>query len=209
MSTTVGNRMWINQIINVVLENKIKDTFYEKALWINEDLNISIQFSAGYSWGALELTPDQYELIDEMSYDENTYDTQYNAPSRFVIKVCERRLFTNQKHFFGTDFCKVSDVRDACKGPDETTLKDMANLSWFKTNYNSETESTMNLFKSMSENDWTFKGYSYLVDGEISVTKKNEYDYLWFEQATDEKNNPVNINGYERRVEILNHMEYK
>ena len=61
----------------------------------------------------------------------------------------------------------------------------------------------------MSENDWTFKGYSYLVDGEISVTKKNEYDYLWFEQATDEKNNPVNISGYERRVEILNQMEHK
>ena len=209
MSTTVGNRMWINQIINVVLENKIKDTFYEKALWINEDLNISIQFSAGYSWGALELTPDQYELIDEMSYDENTYDTQYNAPSRFDIKVCERRLFASQKRFFGTDFCKVSDVKDACKGPDETTLKDMANLSWFETNYDSDTENTVNLFQSMSENDWTFKGYSYLVDGEISVTKKNEYDYLWFEQATDEKNNPVNINGYERRVEILNHMEYK
>ena len=164
--------MWVNQIINVVLENKIKDTFYEKALWISEGLNISIQFSAGYSWGALELTPDQYELIDKMSYEENTYDTQYNAPSRFEIKVCERRLFANQKHFFGTDFCKVSDVKDACTGPDETTLKDMANLSWFKTNYNSETESTVNLFKSMSENDWTFKGYSYLVDGEISVTKK-------------------------------------
>ena len=59
----VENRMWVNQIINVVLENKIKDTFHEKALRINEDLNISIQFSAGYSWGALELTPDQYELI--------------------------------------------------------------------------------------------------------------------------------------------------
>ena len=159
---------------------KLKDTFYEKTLWINEDLNISIQFSAGYSWGALELTPDQYELIDEMSYDENTYDTQYNAPSRFDIKVFERILFANQKHFFGTDFCIVSHVNDACTGPDETTLKDMANLSWFKTNYNSETESTVNLFKSMSENDWTFKGYAYLVDGEISVTKKNEYDFASF-----------------------------
>ena len=201
--------MWVNQIINVVLENKIKDTFYEKSLWINENLNISIQFSAGYSWGALELTPDQYELIDEMSYDENTYDTQYNAPSRFEIIVCERRLFANQKHFFGTDFCKVSDVKDACTGPDETTLKDMANLSWFDTNYNSGTESTVNLFKSMSENDWTFKGYSYLVDGEISVTKKNEYDYLWFEQTNDEKNNLVNINGYAGRIEILNQMEHK
>ena len=85
----------------------------------------------------------------------------------------------------------------------------MANLSWFENNYNTETKSTLNLFKSMSENDWTFKGYSYLVDGEIIVTKKNEYDYLWLEQAADEKNNPVNITGYERRVEILNQMEHK
>ena len=91
--------MWVNQIINVILENKKKGTFYEKALWINEDLNISIQFSAGYSWGALELTSDQYELIDEMSYEENVYDTQYDAPSRFDIKVCERKLFVNQKHY--------------------------------------------------------------------------------------------------------------
>ena len=98
--------MWVNQIINVVLENKIKDTFYEKALWINEDMNISIQFSAGYSWGALELTPGQYELIDEMSDDENTYDTQYNASSCFDIKVFERRLFANQNIFLEQIFVK-------------------------------------------------------------------------------------------------------
>ena len=85
----------------------------------------------------------------------------------------------------------------------------MANLSWFETNYNTKTESTLNLFKSMSENDWTFKGYFYLVDGEISVTKKNEYDFLWFEEATDEINNPVNITGYEKRVEMLNQMEHE
>ena len=78
--------MWVNQIINVVVENKIKKTFFEKSLWTHDDLNIIIQFSAGYNWGALELTSDQYELIDEMSYDDNTYDSQYNAPSRFDIK---------------------------------------------------------------------------------------------------------------------------
>ena len=36
--------------------------------------------------------------------------------------------------------CPQQIDEDACTGPDETTLKDMANLSWFKTNYNSETE---------------------------------------------------------------------
>ena len=59
----------------------------------------------------------------------------------------------------------------------------------------------------MSENNWTFQGYSYLVDGEISVTKKSEYDYLWLGKAIDENNNQENINEYERRVEILNQME--
>ena len=115
--------MWVNEIINVVLENKIKDTFYEKALWINEDLNISIQFSTGYSWGALELTPDQYELIDEMSYDENAYDAQYNAPSRFDIKVCERRLFTNQKHFLEQIFAKSVMLGMHAKGPMKLHLR--------------------------------------------------------------------------------------
>ena len=144
-----------------------------------------------YSWGALELTSDQYELIDEMSYEENVYDTQYDAPSRFDIKVCERRLFVNQKHFFGTDFCKVIDAKGSCTEPDKIILKDMANLSWFEANYNIETESTADLFQSMSENNWIFKGYTYLVDGEISITKKSDYDYLWLEKAIDEnKNNP-------------------
>ena len=155
----------------------------------------------------MELTSDQYELIDEMSYEENVYDTQYDAPSRFDIKVCERRLFVNQKHSFGTDFCKVNDAKVACTEPDKIILKDMANLSWFEANYNIETESTADLFQSMSENNWIFKGYSYLVDGEISVTKKATTIICGLQKAIDENNNQENINEYERRVEILNQME--
>ena len=45
------------------------------------------------------------------------------------------------------------------------------------------------------------------MDGEISVTKKSDYDYLWLAKAIDENNNQENINEYERRVEILNQME--
>ena len=93
-------------------------------------------------------------------------------PLLFDIKVCERRLFVNQKHSFGTDFCKVNDAKVACTEPDKNILKDMANLSWFEANYNIKTESTADLFQSMSDNNWIFKGYSYLVDGEINVTKK-------------------------------------
>ena len=101
----------------------------------------------------------------------------------------------------------MNDAKVACTEPDKIILKDMANLSWFEANYNIETESTADLFQSMSENNWIFKGYSYLVDGEISVTKKSDYDYLWLAKAIDENNNQENINEYERRVEILNQME--
>ena len=83
----------------------------------------------------------------------------------------------------------------------------MANLSWFEANYNIKTESTADLFQSMSDNNWIFKGYSYLVDGEINVTKKSDYDYLWLEKAIDENNNQATINEYDRRVEILKQME--
>ena len=175
--------MWVNQIINVVVENKIKKTFFEKSLWSHQDLNVIIQFSAGYNWGALELTSDQYELIEEMSYDDNTYDSQYNAPSRFDIKDCEKRLFAHERHFFGTDFCKVIELQDSNLGLDEAALKTMADLSWFKSNYNIDTENVFSLFDAMSHNNWMFKGHSYSVDGDILVTKKSEYDYLWFEQT--------------------------
>ena len=45
------------------------------------------------------------------------------------------------------------------------------------------------------------------MDGEINVTKKSDYDYLWLEKAIDENNNQATINEYDRRVEILNQME--
>ena len=200
--------MWVNQIINVVVENKIKKTFFEKSLWSHQDLNVIIQFSAGYNWGALELTSDQYELIEEMSYDDNTYDSQYNAPSRFDIKDCEKRLFAHERHFFGTDFCKVIELQDSNLGLDEAALKTMADLSWFKSKYNIDTENVFSLFDAMSHNNWMFKGHSYSVDGDILVTKKSEYDYLWFEQTgADNKIIEVTNCNYGARIKILDERE--
>jgi len=199
--------MWVNQIINVVVENQIKKTFFERSLWSHKDLNVIIQFSAGYNWGALELTSDQYELIEEMSYDDNTYDSQYNAPSRFDIKDCEKRLFAHERHFFGTNFCKLIELQESNLGLDEAALKTMADLSWFKSNYNIDTENVFSLFDAMSHNNWMFKGHSYSVDGDILVTKKSEYDYLWFEETgADNKIGVTNCN-YEARIKILDERE--
>ncbi|MBH67283.1 MAG: hypothetical protein CMM58_02910 [Rhodospirillaceae bacterium] len=199
----VGNKMWVNQIINVVLENKTKKTFYEKSLWTHDDLNIIIQFSAGYNWGALELTSDQYELIEEMSYDENAYDTQYNAPSRFDIKICEGRLFAYDRHFFGTEFCKLIQPKDTQNGPDDRTFENMLDLSWFKSSYNIETGDVIGLFSAMSDNDWVFRGHSYSVDGEITVMKKGEYDYLWLEEENLDINDGRTTSNYDARIKIL------
>ena len=45
--------MWTGQIINVVVENKNKNTFYRKSLWENEEMDIIIQFAECFRWGAI------------------------------------------------------------------------------------------------------------------------------------------------------------
>ena len=93
-------------------------------------------------------------------------------------------------------------------GFDEAALKTMADLSWFKSNYNIDTENVFSLFDAMSHNNWMFKGHSYSVDGDILVTKKSEYDYLWFEQ-TDADNKIIGVTNcnYGARIKILDERE--
>ena len=95
--------MWINEIVNVVIENNDKKSFYEKSLWSHAEINIIIQFVHCYSWGAIELTSEQYESIEKMSSDKNTYDTQYNTNSQYHIKEFEKVLFTDDKNFVETE----------------------------------------------------------------------------------------------------------
>ena len=58
--------MWIQEIINVVIENKNKNNIYEHSRWNNDNLNVIIQFLTCYKWVALELTSAQYEAIEEV-----------------------------------------------------------------------------------------------------------------------------------------------
>ena len=79
--------MWTGQIINVVVENKNKNTFYRKSLWNNEEMDIIIQFAECFRWGAILLSPEKFELMEEESYNTDTYDTHYNTNSRYEINT--------------------------------------------------------------------------------------------------------------------------
>ena len=59
----------------------------------------------------------------------------------------------------------------------------------------------------MSHNNWMFKGHSYSVDGDILVTKKSEYDYLWFEQTDVENKNGMTDCDYRTRIKVLDESE--
>ena len=74
--------MWIQEIINVVVENKNEKTFFEKTAWAHDKMNVMVHFVERYNWGAVEMTPAQYESIEETSYDPDIYDTVYNSGSR-------------------------------------------------------------------------------------------------------------------------------
>ncbi|MEC7537103.1 MAG: hypothetical protein VYB59_07380, partial [Pseudomonadota bacterium] len=85
--------MWTQEIINVVVENKKRGTFIEKTAWSDDGMNVIVQFAGSFNWGALDLTPAQYEAIEETSHDPDTYDSVYNSGSRYEIKDFQASLF--------------------------------------------------------------------------------------------------------------------
>ena len=200
--------MWINEIINVVVENKNIKQFYEKSLWTHDGMNIIIQFVERCAWGAVELTSEQYELIEETSSENNTYDTQYNTSSRFDIKVFEEMLFTIDRKFSGTEFCKIRRLSGKVTMPDDDTLEAMSNLSWFEVNYGTGKGSNSALYETLSENGWIFLGHSYSIDGDIKVMKKSDYDYLWInDDISDKTGTAVEKGRYGLRIGFLTAQE--
>ena len=200
--------MWIREIINVIVENKNTRTFYEKSLWAHDGMNIIIQFVECCAWGAIELTSEQYELIEETSYDTDTYDTQYSTPSRYDIKVFEGMLFTDDRSFVGTEFCTLRSSSEKHSIPDDHTLEAMSDLSWFEVNYGVEKGSVLELYEALSENGWTFLGHSYSIDGDIKVIRKSEYDYLWInDDISNEAGRAVDKGLYGLRINFLTNRE--
>lgn len=200
--------MWIQEIINVVVENKNKNTFYEKSLWAHDEMNIIIQFVARYRWGALELTSAQYEAVEETSIDADTYDTHYNTGSRFDVQGCEGKLFIDGMDAVEIEFCTARQASGAHQVSNDNTLQAMSEFTWFEENYGAGKDDVSKLFKILSENGWTFLGHTYAIDDDISVMRKSEYDYLWTsEVSTNEAVGAVEKNPYVERIEFLNNQE--
>ena len=93
--------MWTQEIINVVVENKNRGTFIEKTAWSDDGMNVIVQLRGSFNWGALDLTPAQYEAIEETSHDPDTYDSVYNSGSRYEIKDFQASLFLDGLLFPG------------------------------------------------------------------------------------------------------------
>lgn len=200
--------MWTQEIINVVVENKNKGTFYEKSLWAHDGMNIVIQFVAHYGWGALELTSEQYEAVEETSIDAATYDTQYNTGSRFDVQDCEGVLFTDGMDAVDVEFCTAKQVSGSHPVPDDSTLAAMSVFHWFEENYGAGKDDVLKLFKALSDNGWTFLGHSYAIEGDIAVMRKGEYDYLWTnDDGLNDAGAIAQGSPYAERIEFLNNQE--
>ena len=200
--------MWINEIVNIVLENKDKKSFYEKSLWSHDDINVIIQFVHCYSWGAIELTSEQYEAIEKMSSDKNTYDTQYNSNSQYNVMEFEEVLFIDGKNFVGAEICRIKDPLNKYKIPNDSTLESISNMSWFAEKYGVIKRNISENYNVLSENGWKFLGQSYSIMGDITVMKKSNYDYLWINDDTNDKNGTVvQRNSYDLRICFLNNRD--
>ena len=144
--------MWIDELNNVVIENKTKKTFHEKVLWSHDGLNVQIQFVHCYSWGSVELKSEQYEAIEETSSDTHTYDTQYNTESVYNIVEFENLLFVDDKIFVGTEFCVTRDQSGKYPIPTDDTLSAMLDLTWFEEKYGFCKKDISNIDESIFRN---------------------------------------------------------
>jgi len=195
--------MWTQEIINVVVENKNENEIYESSLWLHNELNILIKFLTCYKWGAIELTSAQFEAIEETSVDAVTYDTQYNTGSRFEIQDFEEKIFFDGKNDTEVAFCGASDALEGSFVPDDSIYSSMSDFSWFKNKYGVDKENMSELFLALSENGWKFVGHTYSIEGDVSVMRKSEYDYLWTNNVTTDEVGEE-TNRYRTRIEYLN-----
>ena len=200
--------MWIDEINNVVIENKIKKTFFEKSLWSHHDLNVKIQFVHCYSWGSIELKSEQYERIEEASSDAHTYDTQYNTDSSYNIVEFEKLLFIDDRSFARTEFCITSDTSGKLPITDDKTLSAMLNLSWFKKNYGVDTENISEFYNTLLIKEWFLVRNTYSITGGIEIMEKNNYDYLWIDNNfIDGQENNYRKHPYTGRIDFLNNQK--
>ena len=197
--------MWTQEIINVVVENKNRKTFIEKTAWSHDGMNVVVQFAVSFNWGALDLTPAQYEAIEETSYDPDTYDTVYNSGSRYEIKDFQAPLFLDGPYSLEVEFCGPAESSGTSPLPDDGTLAEMSNGRWFAANYDVAEDDVAGLYVAMSANGWNRLGRMYAIDGDTEVMRKSEYDYLWIpEDEPRAADAAVNEEIYSERIRYLN-----
>ena len=200
--------MWIDEINNIVIENKNKKTFFEKSLWSHDVLNVKIQFVHCYSWGSIELKSEQYEAIEETSSDSHTYDTQYNTDSLYNIVEFEKLLFANDRSFVGTEFCTVRDPSSRYPTPNNATLSAMLDLSWFKDEYDIGNEDISEYYDTLLQKKWVLIRNFYFINGNITLMGKNNYDYLWINNSNVyEQESIAGKHPYDGRISFLNNQE--
>ena len=199
--------MWIQEIINVVVENKNEKTFFEKTAWAHDEMNVMVHFVERYNWGAVEMTPAQYEAIEETSYDPDTYDTVYNSGSRYEIKESEVKLFSDALNAIEVDFSgpKVT-PSESVSSPDAETLAAMTDIRWFEETYQLGKDDVAALYAALAENGWSFLGRIYYIEGDVIVMRKSEYDYLWTEEeeVAEPTQSDTDDGPYYERIRFLN-----
>ena len=202
--------MWIQEIINVIVENKNEKTFQEKTAWANDDMNVIVHFVERYNWGAVEMTPAQYEAVEETSYDPDTYDTVYNSGSRYEIKEVEGKLFSDGLNAIEVDL-SVPKVTPSESGSllDAETLAVMTDIHWFEKTYQVGKDDVAALYAALRENGWSFLGRLYAIDGDVEVMRKSEYDYLWIEEeeVAEPMQSDTDYEPYNQRIRFLNGQE--
>ena len=200
--------MWTQEIINVVVENKNRGTFIEKTAWSDDGMNVIVQFAGSFNWGALDLTPAQYEAIEETSHDPDTYDSVYNSGSRYEIKDFQASLFLDGLYSLDVEFCGLADSSGNSTLPDDETLAEMSNNNWFAETYDIARDDVTELYAALSANGWDLLGRMYAIEGDIEVLRKSEYDYLWIpEDELNAASAAAEEELYAERVRFLNNRD--
>ena len=200
--------MWTQEIINVVVENKNRGTFIEKTAWSDDGMNVIVQFAGSFNWGALDLTPAQYEAIEETSHDPDTYDSVYNSGSRYEIKDFQASLFLDGLYSLDVEFCGLADSSGNSTLPDDETLAEMSNNNWFAETYDIARDDVTELYAALSANGWDLLGRMYAIEGDIEVLRKSEYDYLWIpEDELNAASAAAEKELYTERVRFLNNRD--
>ena len=200
--------MWTQEIINVVVENKNRGTFIEKTAWSHDGMNVIVQFAGSFNWGALDLTPAQYEAIEETSYDPDTYDSVYNSGSRYEIKDFQASLFLDGLYSLDVEFCGPADSSGNSTLLDDETLAEMSNTNWFAETYDIARDDVTEFYAVLSANGWNLLERMYAIEGDIEVLRKSEYDYLWIpEDELNAASAAAEKELYTERVRFLNNRD--